>query len=361
MAKASFFVPDLITLHIDDVAFGGKGVGRTEGKVVFVPFTVPGETVTAQIVKQKKNFAEAALLSVQDESGDRVPPPCPYFGRCGGCSYQHMSYERQLGIKARQVEQTLRRVGRLAEVPMRAIIPSPSEYGYRNRIRVHVSDGVVGFYAFDRHELIDIEQCPIAMPEVNAELRKLRGQQVQDGDYTLSARERERFFSQTNDAVAAELLAVVRDIVKDGQASLVDAYCGSGFFAKQLAHLFKSVCGIEENEFAVARARRNAAPHEQYIAGDVATHLGEVLREQSLDETTLLLDPPALGLEPRVLDFVLGSPPREIIYVSCNPATLARDLAGLSRDYALQSVTPLDMFPQTAEIEVVAHLLRRQP
>src|SRR5688572_26045227 len=114
--------PATITLDIHDLAFGGKGVARHEGKVYFVPFTIPGERVTARVVRQKKNFAEADLVSVDTPSPDRVTPPCPYFGRCGGCSYQHIAYERQLALKAAQVEQTLRRVGKLAEVPMRPAI-----------------------------------------------------------------------------------------------------------------------------------------------------------------------------------------------------------------------------------------------
>ena len=119
----------MISLHIQDVAFGGKGVARHEGKVVFVPFVIPGEVVTGKVLREKKKFAEAELVSIETPSPDRVEPPCPYFGRCGGCAYQHMTYERQLALKSAQVEQTLRRVGRLAEVPMRPIVSAPQPYG----------------------------------------------------------------------------------------------------------------------------------------------------------------------------------------------------------------------------------------
>lgn len=157
-------------LKINDVAFGGNGVGRSGGKVVFVPFTIEDEEVAVQITRQKKNFAEAELLAVEKPSPHRVAPVCRYFGQCGGCSYQHIEYNHQLEIKARQVEQTLKRVGRLGEIPMRAIIPSPKSYEYRNRIRVHVSEGTTGFYAANRLELIDIESCSIASREVNEAL-----------------------------------------------------------------------------------------------------------------------------------------------------------------------------------------------
>lgn len=349
-----------VQLEISDVAFGGRGVARYEGKVCFVPFVIPGERVTARIVRDKKKFAEAELLSVETASPDRVEPPCPYFGRCGGCAYQHITYSRQLALKHSQVEQTLKRVGRFTEVPMRPIVPSPQEYHYRNRIRVHVEAGVTGFYAHGSRALIDIAQCPIAALEVNEELQAIRKRSLPDGDYVLSARQRGRFFEQTNDAVAQAMLEVVEQGIAENQQLLVDAYCGAGLFAKHLRGRFARVIGIEENAFAVDVARHGATESESYIAGDVQMHLGEVLATHDPATTTVLLDPPAIGVVPRVLDLLLGSRPSEVVYVSCNPATLARDLALLSSGYELKAITPLDMFPQTAEIEVVAQLSLRR-
>lgn len=342
-------------LTIHDIAFGGKGVGRADGLVVFVPYTIPGETVSVEITRKKKNYAEARLLSVETASPDRVRPECPYFGRCGGCSYQHIAYPAQLALKSAQVEQTLRRVGKLAEVPMRSIVPSPKPYGFRNRIRVHVAGGVTGFYATDGVSLLDIARCPIASDEVNEHLAGLRARRMPDGDYTLSEARKKGFFEQTNNAVAQALLDLVTEQITPG-GSLVDAYCGAGFFARHLRERFERVVGIEENEFAVAHARSHALPHESYLAGDVGQHLAEVLAETG--ETSLVLDPPAAGITARVSDAILAAAPREILYVSCNPGTLARDLSLLCRTFRLESVTPLDMFPQTAEIEVLVHLTR---
>jgi tRNA/tmRNA/rRNA uracil-C5-methylase (TrmA/RlmC/RlmD family) len=350
---------DLLSLLIHDVAFGGKGVARHEGKVYFIPFTVPGETVTARVVRQKKNFGEAELVNVVEASPDRVTPPCPYFSRCGGCSYQHMTYARQLALKAAQVEQTLRRVGRLTEVPVRPVIAAPEPYGYRNRIRVHVGREATGFYGQDGHTLVDVEQCAIAAPTVNKALRDLRQAVVGEGDYSLRAKGGGPYFEQTNPAVAAELVNLVEGAASRGQALLVDAYCGAGLFAKRLRGYFEKVVGIEENEHAIEKAQRSAEAHEHYLQGDVGAHLGEVLATHEADRTTVLLDPPAIGLEARVCDLLLACGPAEILYVSCNPATLARDLAFLTRSYELVAVTPLDMFPQTAEIEVFVQLRRR--
>jgi 23S rRNA (uracil1939-C5)-methyltransferase len=351
---------DTLEFPIHDIAFGGKGVGRAEGLAIFVPFVVTGERVTARLTKRKKKFAEADLLSVEEPSPDRVTPPCPYFGACGGCAYQHIRYERQLEIKTAQVDQTLRRLGRLAEVPIRPAIASPLQYGYRNRIRVHAEGPVVGFYRHDSHELLDIAECPIAATGVNSQLTALRRfHGREDGDYLLTGQGRGDYFVQTNDAVAAALLDHVLTLISPASRNVVDAYSGAGFFARALAQRFTQVIGIEENERAVEFARRHAAPNESYIAGDVAIRLGEVLATLPAAETTLILDPPAIGASQRVIDYILGATPAEIIYVSCNPSTLARDLELLCRTYKLLAVTPLDMFPQTAEVEVVAHLSAR--
>jgi 23S rRNA (uracil1939-C5)-methyltransferase len=347
-----------VDLEIHDVAFGGKGVARNEGKAVFIPFTIEGERVTAKIVREKKHFAEAELIGLLEPSPHRAPPECRYFGSCGGCSYQHISYEHQLELKARQVEQAMRRIGRLAAPPMRPIIPSPLPYNYRNRITVHAEDNVVGFYRRDVHKLIDIERCPIAAPEVNNALAQLRAGRVRDGHYTLRAHSGPRVFGQTNDAVAEALATLVASIFSGEEDLLIDAFCGAGFFSKRLARQFKRVVGIDWDRFAIAAAQKDAGTNETYVAGDITTELHSVLQQNDLTSTALIVDPPATGLSPETRRAILDSPPRTTIYVSCNPPTLARDIAELQAQFSVVSITPLDMFPQTAEIEVVAHLLR---
>ena len=348
-----------LVLQIEDIAFGGKGVARHEGRVIFIPFTAPGDTVTAQIVKTKKNFAEARMINLVTPSPDRVDPRCPYFTGCGGCVYQHLRYEAQLAVKTKQVADTLRRVGKLGDVPLRPIIPSVNPWGYRNRIRVHRSEGVTGFFMFESRRMIDVEQCVIAQPEVNKALRKLRNSKAEDGDYSLRAPGGAGpFFEQTNEQVTRALVATIDAALRRDQALLVDAYCGAGLFAKALASHAQRVIGIETNAAAVAHARKGAGVSESYIHGDVAEHLADVLAQQDGAKTTVLLDPPAEGVVARVTDVLLDAAPVEIAYISCNPATLARDLAALKSAYRIESVTPLDMFPHTAEIEVFAHLVR---
>ncbi len=346
----------IVDLKIQDVAFGGKGVGRDNGKAVFIPFTIDGEIVSAEIVREKKQFAEAELVDLKESSPHRVNPECPYFGRCGGCAYQHISYEHQLAIKWRQVRDVLQRIGKLKDVPMRPIVPSPEQYGYRNRITVHAEDGVIGFFRRDSHRLIDIERCPISRDEVNRALAGLRTQHVRDGHYTLRAGFVPRIFSQTNEAVANVLRDLIRQLIPLDQELLIDAYCGAGFFAKGLLDKFQRVIGIDWDRFAIEAADENATTKENYITGDIEVELDRALQKREPAKTVVIVDPPATGLSANIRKLVVDLAPATLIYVSCNPATLARDLNELQPKFTIDSVTPLDMFPQTAEIETAVHL-----
>ena len=363
-----------VDLKIEDVAFGGKGVARENGKAVFIPFTMEDELVAAKITREKKQFAEAEIVDLREQSPHRVEPRCPYFGRCGGCAYQHIDYPHQLEIKSRQVRDVLQRIGKLKDFPMRPIIPSPLSYTYRNRITVHAENGVIGYFQRDSHRLIDIEHCPIAMDEVNRELADLRAHDVRDGHYTLRARSAPRVFSQTNDGVANALRDLIIELTLPDQDLLIDAFCGAGFFAKALLGKFERIIGIDWDRFAIAAAKENATAKEIYIAGNVEAEINDILvgavhrtargRLGSIapifnrDKTTLIVDPPATGLSTDIRTTIVDLAPATLIYVSCNPSTLARDLAEFQSRFTIESVTPLDMFPQTAEIEVVAHLRR---
>lgn len=344
-------------LLIDSISYGGAGVGRLNGKVVFVPFTLPGERVEVRIVREKKNFAEAQLLGVVEPSPIRQKPGCAVFGRCGGCAYQHVDYATQLAWKTSQVVELLERVGRISNPPVLPALPSPEQWAFRNRIRVHTSGGNTGFYSKHGHQIVDVENCAIASAEVNAQLSQLRAKPPISGETSLAANRGARFFEQTNDGAAELLVGLVEKCAGAGGGTLVDAYCGAGFFGHRLAAKFENVLGIECHEGAVEKARRGAGPNERYICGDVATHLGSALSEADRTRTCVLLDPPAAGVVARVTDLLVAMPVQQLIYVSCDPATLARDIGVLVRGgYSLAKVTPVDMFPQTADIEVVAEL-----
>jgi 23S rRNA (uracil1939-C5)-methyltransferase len=216
---------------------------------------------------------------------------------------------------------------------------------------------VIGFFRRDSHRLIDIERCAIARDEVNRALAELRAQpRVRDGHYTLRASSSSRIFSQTNDAVANALRDLIDTLAAPNQQLLIDAYCGAGFFAKALLDKFKRVIGIDWDRFAIEAADENATMKENYIAGDIEVELDRALQETALLKTTVIVDPPATGLTANVRKTLVGLAPATLIYISCNPATLARDLKDLRERFTINSVTPLDMFPQTAEIEVAVHL-----
>ncbi len=373
----------VLTLRVDEVAFGGRGVGRAEGpkgRAVFVPFVIAGETVRVEVLREHRGHVDARLREIVEPSPARLPgpAPCPYFGRCGGCAYQHMAPAEQLATKERQVAGVLRRVGKIELAPgvLRPIVPSPADYGYRNRLTVHARGGAVGFFSrpwddpTGQRALLDIARCPLAEPSVNAalaEFRRDRRHRPPEGHFTLRAEGRRdrRFFQQTNAGAAARLRGIVREHLRaeDGapRGHLVDAYCGAGFFARALAGEFARVTGLEWDRHAVAAAREGAGAHERYLAGDVAALLPDALAAAPGAETVAVLDPPAEGVARGVVAALRARPPAMVVYVSCDPATLARDLARLlaapgAPAWELRAVTPLDMFPQTAEIETVAVL-----
>ncbi len=359
-ATAKIRVGQEIDVEINDIGFGGRGVGRIDGVACFVPGVIEKEKVRVKIAKVKSRMMEAWLLEVLEPSPYRIEPPCPVFLKCGGCSYQHIDYPHQLQIKETQLREALRRLGGLSEPPVKPMIASPEPYGYRNRIAVHVRDGNVGFYAEGSNRVIPVKKCLIASPEVDLGFQDLLKARPRDGDYLIGEKKRYGGFRQVNNAVAEILKETVREAVRpSGEAApiaglLVDAYCGAGFFAHELQALFAKVIGIERSIASVAMASRQAAENEEYLAGDVELKLGEALSAGKPEETVLLLDPPSEGLAELAMETILQNPPARIVYVSCNPATLARDAKRLAGNYRLVQVTPLDMFPQTAEIESVS-------
>lgn len=347
-----------ISIFIESVGFGGAGVGRLpDGRVCFVPLTLPGERALVRVVRDKRSFIEAELVKLTEASIERVAPPCPIFGKCGGCAYQHIAYRRQLEIKRDQVRDLLGRIGKIADADVRPMLPSPSEWEYRNRISVHAQDGRIGFYGRKSHRIVPASHCPIATPSVNRQLADLAKNPPRD-DLRITLRETSDYhgFSQVNPAAAEILASAVSDMLENDHGLLVDAYCGAGFFSKKLASRFHKIIGIEWSAGAVRAAKATARENESFLAGAVETHLAQVLESTTPDGTALLLDPPAEGLSPEVVDLIRHHRPATVVYVSCDPATLSRDLKKLAGSYSVEYVQPVDLFPQTAEIESAAKL-----
>ena len=355
-SRTSLASSRVVELDIHDVAFGGAGFGRVDGKIVFVPFTIDGERVEAELIEQRSGFDRGRLDKIVRQSVHRVEPLCPYFGQCGGCDYQHIAYDHQLELKRRQVRQLLERIGRTTDVETSPTIPCPNPYAFRNRITVHAMQGRVGFFEKNSRNVIDVEYCAIASPAVNEKLRELRARGLRDGQHqTLRAAGVPRTFTQTNELIAEALLAYLASQVA-GEV-LVDAYCGSGFFGHALAGRFRYVIGLDWSEPAIAEARKAANANEEYIAANVSAAIESVLEKYHPE--TVIIDPSADGVEQRVTDALSKWPSNRLIYVSCNAATLARDLSRLKQRFRVVAIQPFDMFPQTAEIETVAILKRK--
>ena len=402
------------TLQLSDVAHGGDAVGRHEGKVIFVPYGIPGDSVRAEIVRDRGRFAHARLLEVLAPSPQRVKPPCPYFGTCGGCQWQHMAYEAQLEYKRSIVRAQLQHIAGLADTAVRPVMGMAEPWRYRNQVQFTVSrDGQLGFMGAASHRVIPIERCLLMHPllqelfdSLDIELSGLQrlslragintGEQMvifeteQDQPPELEvalpvscvlllsngtavalvgsphihealAGRRYRVsapsFFQVNTEQTERLISLVSQYLDPQPGSVVlDAYCGVGTFALALSAKASQVIGVDGSAAALADARANAADTENalFVEGlveETAPGLPEVT------SPLVVVDPPRTGLDKEALAALLTLAPLRVVYVSCDPATMARDIGRfVSSGYYLYQVQPVDMFPQTYHIECVALL-----
>jgi tRNA/tmRNA/rRNA uracil-C5-methylase (TrmA/RlmC/RlmD family) len=369
-------IGDRLTVTVGDLAFGGEGVARVDDFVLFVPFVIPGEVVEVEVTEVKKTFGRARLVGVVQASPERVAPQCRYFGECGGCQYQHLEYTAQLRLKHKQVIDLFERVGGFRNAPVDPVVGCPRPYGYRNRIMVRSQWNkpeqrlVVGYRRHDSGLVVDVEECRIAEPALNEQLRRVRAQPPPRGGLKVVLRlapegwevPPDSFF-QNNFHLLPRLVETVRERLRAaGTRHLVDVYCGVGFFAIELADLVRSYVGVEYDGRAIQAARRNAQQrgraNGEFLRGTAEALLPSLLGRFDPATTTVLLDPPRTGCRAECLAVLRESRPRQILYVSCHPATLARDLNGLCAAgvYELVKVVPLDMFPQTQHVECVADL-----
>ena len=364
------------TVTIQDIAFGGEGVGRLEEFVIFVPFVVLGEVVEVEITEVKKRFARAKLLKVVTASPERVRPLCRYFGDCGGCQYQHIDYAAQLRLKHKQICDLFQRIGGIDPAVVSPVFPCPQPYGYRNRIMIRsqwdkFKQGLnIGFIRADNRLVVDIEECPIAEPALNEQIKHVRAHPPPKGGIKVVLRTaaegwevpRDSFF-QNNFFLLPKLVEVARQFLQESHTRfLVDVYCGVGFFSVELGNLVESFVGVELDQLAIKAARNNARNRNltngEFIAARAEEALPALLNRFSPEQTTVLIDPPRTGCLLESLALLRETRPKQIIYVSCHPATMARDLNILCAEgvFELVKVIPLDMFPQTAHVECVADL-----
>lgn len=364
---------EIVTVTLTDMAQTGEALARIDGVVLFVPLGLPGDRAEVLVTERKRNFARGQLLRLIEPSSQRVTPSCPYFTICGGCEWQHIPYAEQVRLKEANVRTHLTRIGKIVSPVVRPCLPSPQPYGYRNHARLQRSaTGAIGYLAARSHEVVAIDQCPILEPALNAELRHLAvieqpaageielrvAMPLRIGDYTYQISP--QAFFQANTPVAAQLVTeVLQALALQGHERVLELYCGVGLFTIPMAMVAASVVGIEANAIAIADAQKNAAAASVLARVEFITApVEQAVNDPTLAQGTwdaIVVDPPRVGVVQPVLTALLNFAAPTIVYVSCDPATLARDAQLLGANgYRLQYAQPLDMFPQTHHVETVA-------
>jgi 23S rRNA (uracil1939-C5)-methyltransferase/tRNA (uracil-5-)-methyltransferase len=382
-----------VELDIVDVSYGGRGVGRFEGMAVFVPEVLEGERVRVRLDAVHKRYAEGTLLEVLKPSAHRQQPVCPLAGTCPGCVYQHVSYAEEVRIKQKQLDSLLCRLGGQVSVTQDEPIPSPSDLGYRNKVVLHAGpDGELGYYGHDNRTVIDVPRCPLAVDAINADIGVVRADATfkqslaprapvtfrwsemdgvrrwtdgnsPGGTMTASSpvgelRVPTGGFAQVNSAMASLLVERVTAWVKaEAPEFLIDLYCGAGVFALAAAQSgVTNVLGVEVNGPAIRAAKGNARqlalPGITFIEADAAVLFDQAIQQVDADRTAVIVDPPRQGLAPALCESLCKHKPAALLYISCAPDTLARDLKRLTAEtYTVECCQVLDMFPRTAHFE----------
>jgi len=327
--------------------------------VVFVPFTAPGETIRAILTERHKTFSRAHLLEVLTPSPDRVVPPCPLFRECGGCATQHLAYAAEAGIKSAQIASALGRIGKIPKPVIRPILTGP-DYGYRNRITVHNREGKVGFLATDGRTLVDVKKCLLAADDVNAKLEHLRSRPRPRPHYSVRADEvRGEAFYQSNRPLSGPLQKLVQEAVPPEARNVLEGYAGTGFFSAPLAAEGKKVVAIESHPAAVEVFRKDV-PSAELLEGRFEDEMENALRRLGPGPAVCLINPPRGGLSPDARKLLAQARPfLGILYLSCDPPALARDILALAEFWKPAWFQPVDLFPRTAHVECLTWLSSR--
>lgn len=392
---------------IEKLVYGGDGLSRSGGEVVLIPFVLPGETIEAESLAARKAVQRARPVDILEASAERIAPPCPVFGQCGGCQYQHAGYSAQLRFKRDILAETLRRVGKI-EFPTDQIgIESGPPYSYRNRAQFHIERGRIGYREMNSHRLVPVEQCPVSAPKLNEVIatlsRMVRDRRwpgfvsslevfTDDAQVQWNVLETERnvgrhffewlaeevpgsvggpleyfvnedcfrvsgsSFFQINRFLLPQLAQLAIGDFRGGTAW--DLYAGVGLFSLPLARNFDRVVAVESGRSAAADLKWNAetAGVRVEIANE---NVEEWLVKADQAPDLVLADPPRAGLGKIAVTRLMDLRPARLVLVACDPATLARDLAGLGTAYSIERLTMVDLFPQTFHLETIAHLRLR--
>ncbi|MBZ5631546.1 MAG: class I SAM-dependent RNA methyltransferase [Acidobacteriia bacterium] len=380
---------------MDKWVYGGEGLARIEGRVVLVPSVLPGETARIDFGKD----VHASLVEVLASAPERVTPPCTLFTTCGGCHYQHAPYEYQLARKVEILREQLQRVGKIKFDGEIGVISGPP-LGYRNRAQFHIADGKIGYLAARSHKLVPVDgECPVSSPRLNLALAEMRDKLsdprfprfvqaleifTNETDVQINVIESERavarrFYEWTESKQAIDYATsfgtfrvssksffqvnrflveklVEAGLPEEGGESALDLYAGVGLFALPMARRFRSVTAVETGSSAAHDLEFNASRAGLAVKVEQA-RVEDYLERLQVAPEFVLADPPRAGLGKDVVGHLVGLAPPRVTIVSCDPATLARDLAGLT-GYQIESLTMVDLFPQTYHLETIARLRR---
>jgi 23S rRNA (uracil1939-C5)-methyltransferase len=406
--------PSTYDILLEKLTYGGESMGRLpDSRAVFVPFGLPGEHVRVELTEDKKNFARGKIIEILKASSERIDPKCKHFGKCGGCHYQNLPYEKQLQAKTEILRDQLQRIGKIENPPITQMIASPLEWNYRNHVQFHLTaEGKVGFVNAKGNSILPIEECHLPETGINAFWPNLQFESNKDVErVSLRAGQGEELmvvlesespetpeleieadvsvvhvfdehavviagqdhlifnilgkefqvsatsFFQVNTAMAEKMVEhVISRLPVTATTTLLDVYCGAGLFSKFFAGKCQQVIGIETSESACEDFAFNLDEFDNVELYEGAAE--EVLPGLAgrLDSSTcVIVDPPRAGIERHALDAILSIKPQIVAYVSCDPSTLARDAARLiNGGYRLVEVTPFDLFPQTYHIESIS-------
>jgi 23S rRNA (uracil1939-C5)-methyltransferase len=400
-----------VDVDVERLVYGGDAMGRLpDGRAVFFPFGLPGERVTIRLVEEKKRFARAELVDVIHSSPERIQPRCPHFGVCGGCHYQHITYEQQITLKTAILREQFERIAGISDVPLMPFRKSSPNWNYRNRLQFHLSNhGKVGYIGIDGRSVMEIKVCYLPQSEIDEIWPRLDFEaglgldrvelvqgtdgevllvleagrveipefildlpisavhlsssgsvvlagddhavmQVNGRDFIVSAGS----FFQVNPYLTGEMVdTLLEDLSPSSTDMVMDVYCGVGLFSAFLAPTVRNLTGIELSPFATRDFAYNLDEFSNITLYEGAAE--DVLPQVDRQTDIVVVDPPRSGLGPRVVDAILQLKPRRIGYVSCDPATLARDTARLLRGgYSLEKVRPFDLFPHSYHIETIS-------
>lgn len=406
--------PLLFDILLEKLTYGGEAMGRLpDGRAVFVPFGLPGETVRVRLTQDKQNFARGELLEVLTASAERINPKCQHFGKCGGCHYQNLSYEDQLQAKIGILRDQFQRIGKIENPPIKPIVPSPLEWNYRNHVQFHLTaEGKLGFVNSKGNSVFPIEECHLPETSIDSFWRELQFESNKDVErvslragqneelmvvlesenfetpeleieadvsvvhlydehpvviagrdhFVVSVHEKDfrisaASFFQVNTKMAEKMVAhLLGRLPVSLSMTLLDVYCGAGLFSKFFAAKCQQVIGIETSESACEDFVFNLDEFDNVeLYEGTAEEVLPGLAGRLDSSTFVIVDPPRAGIERHALDAIISIKPQIIAYVSCDPSTLARDAARLiNGGYRLVEVTPFDLFPQTYHIESIS-------